>query len=153
MSLKKSTVQSRKRDLFIETPKQLRPLKTTYQRSNRVPTQVCKVWSRMFMISGLWKDDNVAGNVRWNTFSFRSNSCFCRNPSIFTNTELFFFSQGRVARPDARFNSPVNGLESSALLLQFNTVLIYLFIYTVYIYIFIFTSSTVILFVWLKRPK
>ncbi len=52
--------------------------------------------------------------------SGQPNSCFRRNPGS---------SQTDSGHPDAHFNSPVNGLESSALLLQFNTVLIYIFIY------------------------
>lgn len=117
----------------------------------RVPTQVCKVWSRMFVISGLWKDDKL--QEMWDEIhsaSGRSNSLFCRNPGSLQTLNFSYLLlknwrlPGHSGHPDARFNSPVNGLESSALLLQFNTVLIY-FIF-IYIYcIYIFTSSTVIL--------
>lgn len=74
------------------------------------------------------------------------SNLFLQEPRIFTHTEFFFSAvknktkkrlPGHSSNPDAHFRSPVNGLESSALLLQFNTVLMY---------IYIFTSSTLILF-------
>lgn len=152
MLLKESTVQSRERegggaaaDLFIGTLKQLEAF-WRQQISDLQGSYSC-LQSLEQGVSDFrdLEGRQVAGNVRWNTFSFRSFKTLISAGSL----DLFSSSccwknifQHTVATPGPRFNSPVNGLESSALLLQFNSS-----------YSYIFTSSTVILFVWLKRPK
>lgn len=118
----------------------LRPEQTPWSSSTaRVP---------LFMILELWRDDKVAGNVRWNTFSVGSiEPSFLQEPRSFTNTQHFSSGEKQklnVVLQDsaARFLSPVNGLESSAL--QLYTVLIdlSLYIYTcVCIYLYIISYS------------
>lgn len=90
-------------DLFVDTLRTVEAFEDKVSAIDRVPTQVCKVWSGMFMSSGLWKDDRFAGNVRWNTFSFRSvKLLFLQEPWIFTNTELFLSAVEKKKRTSSR---------------------------------------------------
>lgn len=76
MSLKESTVQSRGSERgggggepSVDGLRQLRPFEDDGSAIGGVPTRRLE---QTVMISGLWKDDRFAGNVRWNTFSFRN---------------------------------------------------------------------------------
>lgn len=130
--------------------KQFRPFEDDGSAICRVPTQVRKVLKSLerdvhdFRALG---GREVAGKCEMKYIQLQVNqTCFCRNPeSLHTLNFSFLLLKtkqkkrlpGHSSNTDAHFRSPVNGLESSALLLQFNTVLMY---------IYIFTSSTLILF-------
>lgn len=68
MLLKESTVQSKKRGAaaigFYRYTRTVEAFEDNVSATDRVPTQVRGVWSRVFMSSGLWKDDKLQENVR-----------------------------------------------------------------------------------------
>lgn len=105
------------------------------------------------MISGLWKDD-LLQKCEMKYIQLPVNTLGSSQTPNFSNWLLTNLMSPRMQwPPGAHSNSPINGLESSALFLQLNTVLIFIYILYIYISIYIFTSSTIILFVGLKIPK
>lgn len=148
MLLKESTVQSKEqREAAAIRVQNEREdgwglLKTIY----RVPSQLCKVWSRMFVILGLWKDDAL--QEMWDEIHSGSGQTLVSagTPDLYEHWTLSNKTTTKKGRSLQLFNAPVNGLESSALLLQFNTVLIYfifiyIYIFILYIYLYIFNYS------------